>query len=76
MTTNSGLVMKNLTIDGHGIAVLPEQRAADAVADGQLVRVLTAYHPETLTLSAVYPVELAVSPKVAHLLHELKTAFA
>jgi DNA-binding transcriptional LysR family regulator len=76
MTTNSGLVMKNLVIEGHGVAVLPEQRAADAVANGQLVRVLPAYHPETLTLSAVYPVELAASPKVAHLLHELKAGFA
>lgn len=73
--TNSGIVMKDLAIQGHGIAVLPERRAAEAVAAGQLVRVLSAYHPETLTLSAVYPIELAASAKIKRVLSTLMESF-
>jgi DNA-binding transcriptional LysR family regulator len=76
ITTNSGLVMRELAIEGHGIAVLPERRAAEAVAAGSLVRVLSGYHPETLTLSAVYPIELASSRKIDRLISEVARAFS
>lgn len=56
------------TLDGLGIAVLPEFQAAPLVASGQLVRVLEGWQMSALKVQLVYPLQRHQSPTVRALM--------
>lgn len=80
LASNDYGVLRTAAIDGLGIALLPELPAADAVAAGQLVRVLPRLRGPLGALHAVYPSARLVTPKlhtfVDFLQEELQAALA
>lgn len=56
------------TLDGLGIAVLPEFQAATLVATGQLVRVLEDWQMPPLKVHLIYPLQRHQSPTVRALM--------
>ena len=56
------------TLDGLGIAVLPEFQAAPLVASGQLVRVLEGWQMAPLKIHLIYPMQRHQSPTVRALI--------
>jgi DNA-binding transcriptional LysR family regulator len=73
--SNSGLVLRRLAIDGHGIAVLPRFRAASAVADGALLEVLPDHRPPRLSLYASYAATQHETLKIARFIEALREGF-
>jgi DNA-binding transcriptional LysR family regulator len=57
-------VLKALLIGGAGIGRLPDFHAADAVADGTLVRLLPDCDDESVEVHALYPSHRSLSAKV------------
>ena len=57
-------VVKTMLIAGAGIARLPDFNAADALADGTLVRVLPHLEGDTVEAHALYPSHRSLSAKV------------
>ena len=57
-------VLKTVLIGGAGVGRLPEFHAADAVADGTLVRLLPEYRDDTVDVHALYPSHRSLSAKV------------
>ena len=57
-------VLKAVLIGGAGIGRLPDFHAADAVADGSLVRLLPGYQDDTVDVHALYPSHRSLSAKV------------
>lgn len=55
LSSNSGQVLRNYAIDGHGVAVLPRYRVNDDIDEGRLVEILPAWHPPKLRLTATIP---------------------
>jgi DNA-binding transcriptional LysR family regulator len=53
-----------LTLAGVGIAILPQELAAEDQKEGRLVRVLAAWEPDPVELYAVYPSRLSQTPKL------------
>ena len=47
-------MVRQATLDGGGIAMLPTYFVAEELVQGPLVRVLRAYEPEPLGIHAVY----------------------
>ncbi|KZT15927.1 hypothetical protein A1D30_10340 [Acidovorax sp. GW101-3H11] len=56
------------TLDGLGIAVLPEFQAAPLVASDNLVRVLEGWQMSALKVQLVYPMQRHQSPTVRALM--------
>ena len=57
-------VLKPVLIGGAGIGRLPEFHAAEAVADGTLVRLLPEYQDDSVDVHALYPSHRSLSAKV------------
>ncbi|WP_428483736.1 LysR family transcriptional regulator [Rhodopila sp.] len=57
-------VLRTVLIGGAGIGRLPEFYAADAVADGTLVRLLPEYQDDSVEVHALYPSHRSLSAKV------------
>ena len=57
-------VVKTMLLGGAGIGWLPDFHAADALADGSLVRLLPDHDSETLEVHALYPSHRSLSAKV------------
>ncbi len=57
-------VLKPVLIGGAGIGRLPEFHAADAVANGTLVRLLPEYDDDSVDVHALYPSHRSLSAKV------------
>ena len=55
MQSNNGEVLRDAAVAGLGLVLLPEFIVGEALKRGDLVTVLDACHPSSLTLSAVYP---------------------
>ncbi len=53
--SNNGDVLAEAAGQGLGVTLLPDFIVGEALADGRLVRVLTAYERTPLTLFALYP---------------------
>ncbi len=51
-SSNSGLVLLDLAMQGHGIALLDDYTVIDAIAAGMLVRLLPAYQATNTTFDA------------------------
>ena len=57
-------VLKAVLIGGAGIGRLPEFAAADAIADGTLVRLFAEYEEDAVEVHALYPSHRSLSAKV------------
>jgi DNA-binding transcriptional LysR family regulator len=57
-------VLKTMLIGGAGIGLLPDFHAADALADGTLVRVLPNHTGDSVDAHALYPSHRSLSAKV------------
>lgn len=57
-------VARTVLLGGAGIGRLPEYHAADAVADGTLIRLLPDHEPDTVDAHALYPRHRSLSVKV------------
>lgn len=55
LTFDSLISVRDAAIEGAGIAFIPDTLAADALADGRLVRLLPDWHGPESVLSLVYP---------------------
>jgi DNA-binding transcriptional LysR family regulator len=66
--SNAPLALRDLAVDGGGIAYLPEWLVADAVARGRLRRVLPGWSSPHLTAWAVHRTELRGAPRLRALL--------
>ncbi|MFK5996813.1 MAG: LysR family transcriptional regulator [Rhodobacterales bacterium] len=54
-SANNGIYHKSLALSGHGIVVLPDFIAQDAVETGDLIPILTDYDPIISGIHVVYP---------------------
>lgn len=61
---NSPLTVRSLAIQGLGIALLPAFVARDALADGQLVRILEGFEGYRWAIYVVYPPRRFLAAKV------------
>ena len=57
-------VLRRVLIGGAGIGKLPDFHAADAVAEGTLVRLLPEYGEDSVEVHALYPSHRSLSAKV------------
>jgi DNA-binding transcriptional LysR family regulator len=73
LMVNDYAVMTEAALSGLGIALLPEVRVAEAIADGRLVRVLPKWSAPEVPLHAVYPSTRHLAPKVRAFLDHLVT---
>ena len=66
--SDNGLLRREATIAGAGIALLPEALVRDDLATGRLTLVLPGIAPKATSLQVVYPAARATLPKVQALL--------
>jgi DNA-binding transcriptional LysR family regulator len=64
LSTNDADVIIAAAIAGHGVARVLSYQVSDAVADGRLTRLLTAFEPPPIPVSVVCPAGRGSSPKV------------
>lgn len=64
LRVNNSYAVRDALLRGLGIGSLPLLIAAEGVAAGRLVPVLTAWRPEPVPVYAVYPSNRYLSPKV------------
>ena len=57
-------VLKMVLIGGAGIGRLPDFHAADAIADGALIRLLPGHQEDSVDVHALYPSHCSLSAKV------------
>ena len=57
-------VVRTMVMGGAGIGILPDFHAADAIATGELVRVLPTYEHRSIDVHALYPSHRSLSAKV------------
>jgi len=57
-------VLQTVLIGGAGIGRLPDFCAADAIADGTLIRLLSEYQDDSVDVHALYPSHRSLSAKV------------
>ncbi|QJI28885.1 LysR family transcriptional regulator [Pseudomonas sp. ADAK18] len=76
MRVNNGELLRDAAVAGLGITYLPTFIVAQALEQGQLVRVLEDFAPEPLTLSAVYPQHRQSSRPVQALVEYLRESLA
>lgn len=55
LSSNSGQVLQDYAVAGHGVAVLPRYRINDDLIAGRLVEILPGWHPPELQLTATIP---------------------
>lgn len=55
LSSNSGQVLRDYAIDGHGVAVLPRYRIERDIEAGRLVEILPSWQPPQLQLTATIP---------------------
>jgi DNA-binding transcriptional LysR family regulator len=73
---NSFVLLRELSLAGHGFARLPRYFASPWLEQGLLVSVLDQFLPEPMPWHAVYPSARHLSPKVRELVELLERHFA
>lgn len=68
---NDGEAMVQAALLGVGLAQLPDYMAADPLGDGRLVELLPSLRPQAMPISAVYPSQRLLPPRVRVLLDAL-----
>ncbi len=77
LSSNSGHVLRDYALAGHGVAVLPRYRVDHDLREGRLVEVLPDWHPPELRLTATVPRSHRHTHKVQLFLQAAKdSAFA
>jgi DNA-binding transcriptional LysR family regulator len=76
LVSNSGEVLRQVTLHGQGVFLAPSFVVADDLAAGRLVRILEDYRPLEFTINAVYPHRHHVSSKVRTFLDMATARFA
>jgi DNA-binding transcriptional LysR family regulator len=76
MRSNAPIALRDLAIEGAGIAYLPDWLVADDIEQGRLRRVLPEWASPPLMAWAVYRTELRRSPRLRVFLDVLSTAAA
>lgn len=72
---DNGDVLKEAALAGLGIALLPTFIVGPHLKDGSLVQVLETYHPDDITVHAVFPSRRFVSAKVRTFIDYLSGCF-
>jgi DNA-binding transcriptional LysR family regulator len=76
LVVNSGDGLRAAAIAGLGLTPVPDRLVADALAAGQLARVLTDFETTTSGIYAVYPTNRLITPVirefVEHLIGDLR----
>jgi DNA-binding transcriptional LysR family regulator len=75
LRANNGETLVEAAIQGTGIIRVPDFLAADAVSDGRLQRVLSAYSAESPGIYVVYPYTRHVSARLRAFIDYLANAF-
>ena len=75
LCSNNGEVLRDATLRGLGIALLPEFMIADELKQDSLQTILTGYQPAELSLQVIYPVNRHLSTKVRLLVDFLHQKF-
>jgi DNA-binding transcriptional LysR family regulator len=76
LSTNSPQTLRTATLNGLGLVFAPNFMAAQDIADGLLVPVLTKFLPGEFAINAYYPHRHLVSAKVRSLIDVLTAHFA
>lgn len=76
ITTNSGDAIRDFVIAGLGLAIVPGFIAAEAIADGRLVPVLTKLAPQRLQVSVVWPPVSPMPAKLRAFIDHIAKAFS
>ncbi|WLD59129.1 LysR substrate-binding domain-containing protein [Salinispirillum sp. LH 10-3-1] len=74
-STNHAEIALRMAKNGLGIAPLPDFMVQDAIAQGELVRVLNEWTLQSLVYYAALPAQHLLEPKVTALLDHLSVAF-
>lgn len=74
--TNSGELLRHLTLSGQGIFLAPSFIVADDIRSGRLVRLLRGYSPIEFAINAAYPHRHHLSSKVRSFIDLLAEGFA
>ncbi|WP_312944336.1 LysR family transcriptional regulator [Agrobacterium sp.] len=72
LTFNSSVAMIEATLQGYGIAYVPENLVADHIAAGRLVSVLTDWSPPFTGYHLYYPSRRQMSPALAVVVDALR----
>ena len=75
MRSNALVVLRDLAIAGHGVAMVADFLVTDALARGSLERVLPTWEGPPATAYAVHPVALRASAKVRALVERMRIAW-
>lgn len=71
--TDDFSVIRQMLLDGVGIAQLPDYMADTYIKQGKLVRVLTSWHGPSVPLHTLVPSLRGITPKVSAFLNYVKT---
>ena len=69
-------VVRTLVLAGAGIGILPDFHAADAIASGDIVRVLPEFEHRSVDVHALYPSHRSLSAKVRAFIDALSAQHA
>jgi len=75
MRSNALVVLRDLAIAGHGVAMIADFLVAEALASGALERVLPTWEGPLATAYAVHPWALRGSPKIRALVERMRLAW-
>jgi DNA-binding transcriptional LysR family regulator len=73
MRLNDGEAMVQAAMLGQGLAQLPHYMVEDELGDGRLVEILPSLRPPAMPISAVYPSQRLLPPRVRVVLDALTT---
>lgn len=76
MAVNSATAVRELTLQGHGIALCPDFVVQEDIVAGRLVSLLESYEPQRHSLYAVYPHRRHLSTKIRCFIDFLVEAMA
>lgn len=76
LTLNNGEAMREMAIEGLGLAMLPGFLVATALRDGRLTRILSGFETRTLPVMAVWPPVNPLPAKLRALVDHLATELA
>ena len=75
-TSNAGHLLRELVLEGLGVALLPDWFVADDLRQGRLERVLPAWRSEPLAVYALYRASRRGEPRVRRLVEHVREAYA
>ncbi|NAW68319.1 LysR family transcriptional regulator [Vibrio sp. V27_P1S3P104] len=74
-SANEATALLSAAIYGMGVSLQPTYLVARALANGQLIRLLPDWQPQTMAIYALYPSRKHLAPAVRHLIDHLVAEF-